>query len=142
MEQRHKAQTEELKSKHVTELGALSDELSQRDQDVAAARGQIAKLENDLLESMARGEDLEKRLGTANADLVSRDGKIAEHVSQIGDLERQNSAYQVQVLKAFTKIRNDGKLAEKARKALAIAAALLEEQITSPDGAQQEEKSS
>src|SRR5262249_55259703 len=136
---------EETRNKHATELAALSDELGQRDQELAAARAQIAKLENELLEAMAKGEDLDKRLTQALADIDQRNTKISEHTSTIEDLERQNSAYKAQVLKAFGKIKSDSKLAEKARKALAIAAALIEEQMsTSPaDGAAvQEEKSS
>jgi CheY-like chemotaxis protein len=142
MEQRHKSQQEELKNKHATEVAALSDELAQRDQELSAARTQIGKLENELLEAMGKGEDLEKRLQGAMADIDSRNARIAEQAQQIEELERQNSGYQDQVLKAFGKIKNDGKLAEKARKALAIAAALLEEQMSTPaDGAAaQEEK--
>jgi CheY-like chemotaxis protein len=142
MEQRHKAQQEELKNKHATEVAALSDELAQRDQELSAARTQIGKLENELLEAMGKGEDLEKRLQTALADIDSRNGRISDMGQQIEELERQNAGFQDQVLKAFGKIKNDGKLAEKARKALAIAAALLEEQMSAPaDGtAAQEEK--
>ena len=46
--------------------------------------------------------------------------------------DENDAGFQEQVLKAFSKIKSDAALAEKARKALAIAAALLEEQGTEP----------
>jgi hypothetical protein len=78
------------------------------------------------------GEELNQKLGASQDDVAKRDQTIGEQKGQIEELERQNAEFQEQVLKAFTKIRNDGRLAEKARKALAVAAALLEEQLVTP----------
>ena len=46
----------------------------------------------------------------------------------IGEHEQQAEAYQDQLMKAFNKIRNDEALADKAKRAMAVALALLEEQ--------------
>src|SRR5262249_17338082 len=72
MEQRHRQQNEELKSKHATELGALSDELAQRDQELAGARAPISKLEGELLQSVQKGEDLGEQPTAARGESAAR----------------------------------------------------------------------
>ena len=52
----------------------------------------------------------------------ARDIRIAELKQDIGELEKQNSAYQEQVLKAYQKIKTDEATVARAKKAMAIAA--------------------
>jgi CheY-like chemotaxis protein len=132
MEERHKATVDDMKSLHSTEVSALSDELAQRHQDLEVARTHLARLEEELNAANARETELDRKLKAAENDITQRDGTINELSARIEELEQKNAGYQDQILAAFTKLRNDSHLAEKARKALAVAAALLEEQAVPP----------
>src|SRR5262249_20352754 len=111
--------------------------LGQRDQELAQARSQIGFLESELAAARKQVADLEGSLQQSRADVAERERRLAEQRGRIEELERENAGFQDQVLRAFSKIRNDAQLAEKARKALAIAAALLEEQMRAAgDGSQ------
>jgi CheY-like chemotaxis protein len=99
-----------------------------RRQEADEAKRTIAGLEQENAQKQARSQELGDLLDRARADLEQRDLAIAGLGAQIEELERQGANFQEQALRAMTRIRNDQVLGEKAKKALAIALTLLEEQ--------------
>jgi hypothetical protein len=75
--------------------------------------------------------EIESQKGT----IGDRDRKIANLKQDIAELEQQNAAYQEQVLQAYQKIKGDEATVSKAKKAVAIALTLLDEQIGALDDA-------
>ena len=70
-----------------------------------------------------------------NADLRSHAAAIAERDQRIADLrkeiealEQENTSYQEQVLRAYQKIKADEAMVARARKAMAIALTVLDDQ--------------
>jgi chromosome segregation ATPase len=61
------------------------------------------------------------------AAIAERDQRIAELRKEIGALEQENTSYQDQVLRAYQKIKSDEAMVAKARKAMAIALTVLDE---------------
>ena len=76
-------------------------------QDLEGTRQRAAGLEVELQAATERVGDLEE--------------KVTEH-------EQQAKAYEDQLMKAYTKIRSDEALSDKAKRAMAVAITLLEEQ--------------
>jgi CheY-like chemotaxis protein len=118
------------------------DELAQAEQqrrgEEDEARKRIASLDHELTLKQQRGAELGQALDAARADIAERDGIIAQRDAtvasqgrRIEELETQSGAYQEQGLRAMTKLRSDQALTDKAKKALAIALMLLEEEAKS-----------
>ena len=81
----------------------------------------LRETEENLRETRARVNSLEIELQGVQDTLGDREQTIAEQ-------EKQARAYQDQLLAAFNKIKSDEQLADKAKRAMAIAITLLEEQ--------------
>jgi CheY-like chemotaxis protein len=109
--------------------------------EVKAARQRIEKAEaaaEAAGEAQERAEALERELDELKTDLVVARGeaegareevekRTAELKKQVQDLQAQASKNEERVVKAYLKIKNDEKVREKTKKALQIAAQLLEE---------------
>ena len=86
----------------------------------------------------ARVEELERELESARTELVVARGEVegargevearaAELQDRIAELEAQGAKHEERVIKAYQKIKGDEKVKDRVRKAIAIAAQLLEE---------------
>jgi CheY-like chemotaxis protein len=86
----------------------------------------------------SRAEALERELDELRTDLVVARGEAegargqvenatAELRKRVAELEATNAKHEERVLKAYQKIKNDEKVKDKVRKALAIAGQLLED---------------
>jgi hypothetical protein len=124
-EQQRKAEAEEASRQHA----ALEE---QRGQEAEAARRTIASLERELSQAQGRASELGHLLDGERTELANREATITSLKEKLEEVERQSTSVQEQALRALTKIRNDQALAAKAKKALAIALTMLDEQERSP----------
>ena len=62
------------------------------------------------------------------AAIAERDARIADLRNEIEGLEHENASYQEQVLRAYQKIKSDEATVARARKAMAIALTVLDDQ--------------
>jgi uncharacterized coiled-coil protein SlyX len=58
--------------------------------------------------------------------------RLAQSRDRIAELEGKVADYEDQIVRAFQRIRADDKTAEKTRRALAVALALLDERAAAP----------
>jgi len=121
MENRHRAQVEELEQQHEEQLQELKGQLDDREQKVGVLSGRLESTEEALDGTRQRAAGLEVELESTRERVSDLEQHVVEH-------ERQAVAYQDQLMKAFTKIRSDEALADKAKRAMAVAITLLEEQ--------------
>ncbi len=102
------------------------------------APGEMAAAFQDILERRRAADELERELESARTELlVARnevegargevDARTGELQKRIAELEAQSAKNEERVLKAYQKIKGDEKVKDKVRKAIAIAAQLLEE---------------
>ena len=75
---------------------------------------------------------LEADLDAARVELGNRDVKLAQQRDRIAELEAKVADYEDQIVRAYQRIRADDKTAEKTRRALAVALALIDERSTAP----------
>ena len=61
------------------------------------------------------------------AAIAERDQRLTELRAELDELEQQNAAYQEQVLKAYQKIKADEAMVARAKKAMAIALTVLDD---------------
>jgi CheY-like chemotaxis protein len=119
---------------------AAEDDARRKGEEAAAAA-----------ESIARAEALERELDQLRTELlVARseaegargeiDRRTSEMKKRIADLEAANQKNEERVVKAYQKIKADEKVRDKVRKALAIAAQLLEEGAPAEPPAEKERR--
>jgi chromosome segregation ATPase len=61
------------------------------------------------------------------AAIAERDQRLSELRKEIDGLETENASYQDQVLRAYQKIKSDEAMVARAKKAMAIALTVLDE---------------
>jgi len=132
-------------------LEAITGQARKAEQELKSAREEARRAAGELdslrtrladaerrAEEAARIDDLERELESTRTELlVARnevegargevDARTGELRKRIGELEAQSTKNEERVLKAYQKIKGDEKVKDKVRKALAIAAQLLEE---------------
>jgi CheY-like chemotaxis protein len=126
--------------RRATETGRKADELEKR----AAAAEEDARRKGEeaaaAAEAQNRAEALEREAEGLRTELLVARGeaegardevekRTADLKKRISELEATNSKNEERVVKAYQKIKADEKVRDKVRKALAIAAQLLEEGI-------------
>jgi chromosome segregation ATPase len=62
------------------------------------------------------------------AAIAERDQRIADLRKELEAIEQENASYQEQVLRAYQKIKTDEAMVARARKAMAIALTVLDDQ--------------
>jgi CheY-like chemotaxis protein len=126
-ETRRKDEVAALEDQNIRELGALKRahdeqteiERSAREEAEARLRGELGRLEGELGGARERIRALEK-------DGDEREAKLAVQKGETERLERENADLQEQLLRAYQKIKADEAIANKAKKAMAIALTLLD----------------
>ncbi len=123
------------------ELDAARDEAKRTAVELEDLRGRLANAERRAAEAARQVErigELEHELESARTELLvarseveGAQGQVGAHAAElekrIADLEAQSAKNEERVLKAYQKIKGDEKVKDKVRKAIAIAAQLLEE---------------
>ena len=86
----------------------------------------------EIEQAYRRLAGLEADIDAVRAELGNRDVRIAQQRDRVAELEAKVADYEDQVVRAFQRIRADDKTAEKTRRALAVALALLDERAAAP----------
>jgi len=120
MDRRHLDEKTEMAERHRAE----TDQASAR---AARAEGELAARTQELGELSRRALRLEAELDTARADLRDREVKLAQGRDRTGELETKLADFEDQILRAYQKLRNDDKIVDKAKRALAVALTLLDD---------------
>jgi CheY-like chemotaxis protein/outer membrane murein-binding lipoprotein Lpp len=119
-------------------LEAITGQARRSDQELKGAREEARRATTELQGLRARVEDLERELESTRTEvIVARgeaegargevDARAGELQKRIAELEAQSGKNEERVFKAYQKIKGDEKVKDKVRKAIAIAAQLLEE---------------
>jgi len=125
IERRHLAEKTELTEKH---RGDYDQALGR----AARAEGELAARVQEIEQAYRRLSGLEADLDAARAELGNREVRLAQGRDRISELEAKVADYEDQIVRAFQRIRADDKTAEKTRRALAVALALLDERAPAP----------
>ncbi len=122
-------------------VGQLEPRLEELEIRAAAAEEDARRKSEEAAaaaESVARAEALEREADELRTELLVARGeaegargevekRTADLRKRVGDLEATNAKNEERVVKAYQKIKADEKVRDKVRKAIAIAAQLLEE---------------
>ncbi len=135
-DEEHHARVTEIERRHLTEKTDLT-ERHRGDYDqalgrAARAEGELAARVQELEQAHRRLAGVEADVDAARAELGNRDVRLAQSRDRIAELEQKVTDYEEQMVRAFQRIRADDKTAEKTRRALAVALALLDERSATP----------
>jgi DNA-binding response OmpR family regulator len=125
IERRHLTEKTEQTEKHRAEY----DQALGR---AARAEGELAARVQEIEQAYRRLSGLEADLDAARVELGNRDVKLAQQRDRVAELEAKVADYEDQIVRAFQRIRADDKTAEKTRRALAVALALIDERANAP----------
>jgi CheY-like chemotaxis protein len=137
-DENHHQRVTEIERRHLTEKTELSEKhRSDYDQALgraARAEGELAARVQEVDQSHRRISSLEADLDAARAEVGDRDVRIAQTRDRIAELESKVTDYEDQIVRAYQRLRADEKTTEKARRALAVALALIDERASVPVG--------
>jgi chromosome segregation ATPase len=125
LERRHLTEKTELTEKHRAEYDSALGR-------AARAEGELAARVQEIEQAYRRLSGLEADVDAARVELGNRDVKIAQQRDRVAELEAKVADYEDQIVRAYQKIRADDKTAEKTRRALAVALALIDERSSAP----------
>jgi DNA-binding response OmpR family regulator/predicted nucleic acid-binding Zn-ribbon protein len=143
-DEEHHARVTEIERRHLTEKTELT-ERHRGDYDqalgrAARAEGELAARVQEIEQAHRRLAGLEADVDAARAELGNRDVRLAQSRDRISELEAKVADYEDQIVRAFQRIRADDKTAEKTRRALAVALALIDERSATPAPPQRPEE--
>jgi CheY-like chemotaxis protein len=115
-------------SSHAAVVKDLTTERDELTRGLSAARDTIKRSEGELASAVQTIADRNAELRGANAAIAERDGRINELRKEIEAIEQENANYQEQVLRAYQKIKADEAMVARAKKAMAIALTVLDDQ--------------
>jgi len=134
-EEQH-ARITEIERRHLTEKTELSErhraEYDQALGRAARAEGELAARVQEVDQAYRRLSGLEADLDAARAELGERGVRMAQSRDRVAELEAKVADYEDQVVRAYQRLRSDEKTTEKARRALAVALALIDERAAVP----------
>jgi DNA-binding response OmpR family regulator len=126
----------EIERRHLTEKTDLTErhrtEYDQALGRAARAEGELAARVQEVEQAYRRLAGVEADVDAARAELGNRDVRLAQSRDRIAELEGKLADYEEQIVRAFQRIRSDDKTAEKTRRALAVALALIDERAPAP----------
>ena len=132
----HHVRVTEIERRHLTEKTDLTEkhrtEYDQALGRAARAEGELAARVQELEQAYRRLSGLEADVDATRAELGNRDVRLAQSRDRISELEGKVADYEDQIVRAFQRIRSDDKTAEKTRRALAVALALIDERAPAP----------
>jgi len=110
------------------EAEGIRAEKAEVERGLSSARTQLTGVEGQLAAAQGTIEAKEREIAAQVAAIAERDQRIAQLRGELDALEQENSGYQEQVLKAYQKIKADEVTVARAKKAMAIALTLLDEE--------------
>ena len=133
-DEEHHTRVTEIERRHLTEKTELGERhRSEYDQ----ALGRAARAEAELVARVQEVDQSHRRiagqeadLDAARAELSDRDVRLAQTRDRIAELESKVTDYEDQIVRAYQRLRADEKTTEKARRALAVALALIDERAS------------
>jgi DNA-binding response OmpR family regulator/DNA repair exonuclease SbcCD ATPase subunit len=132
----HHARVTEIERRHLGEKTAETEkhraEYDQALGRAARAEGELAARIQEIEQAYRRLAGLEADIDAARAELGNREVRLAQGRDRIAELEAKVADYEDQIVRAFQRIRADDKTAEKTRRALSVALALLDERAATP----------
>lgn len=117
-----------LEEQHAAKLAELGSERDELRHGLSSARDTIKRSEGELASAVQTIADRNAELRAHAAAIAERDGRIAELRAEIQAIEVENTSYQEQVLRAYQKIKADEAMVARARKAMAIALTVLDDE--------------
>jgi CheY-like chemotaxis protein len=137
-DEEHHNRVTEIERRHLSEKTELTEKhRSEYDQALgraARAEGELAARVQEIEQAYRRLSGLEADIDAARAELGTREVRLAQSRDRVAELEAKVADYEDQIVRAFQRIRADDKTAEKTRRALAVALALLDERTNPPAG--------
>ena len=132
----HHVRVTEIERRHLTEKTDLTEK-HRTDYDqalgrAARAEGELAARVQEIEQAYRRLAGVEADVDATRAELGNRDVRLAQSRDRIAELEGKVADYEDQIVRAFQRIRSDDKTAEKTRRALAVALALIDERAPAP----------
>jgi hypothetical protein len=128
LEALHAKVKSDLAAEHARAHGEVSAERDELKRGLSSARDSIKRSEGELASAVQTIADRNADLRAHAAAIAERDTRIAELRKDIEALEQENASYQEQVLRAYQKIKADEAMVARARKAMAIALTVLDDQ--------------
>ena len=124
----------ELRDRFASERAALlrqvAAERDELERQLAERGREASERADELAEAREALAARERTIESLHAMLAERDEQLARQRQEQDELERQNAGYQEQVLRAFQRIKTDEETVARAKKAMAIALTLLDEEST------------
>ena len=133
-DEEHHVRITDAERRHLTEKTELSERhRSEYDQALgraARAEGELVARVQEVDQSHRRIAGLEADLDAARGELGDREVRIVQTRDRIAELESKVTDYEDQIVRAYQRLRADEKTTEKARRALAVALALIDERAS------------
>jgi DNA-binding response OmpR family regulator/chromosome segregation ATPase len=118
---------------------ASNQEITRINNELSAATAEAESLRQQLQSAQQTIEDLQSRIQGLDHDLEGSRGENDGLRSTVQEMEHDREVAEGRIARAYQKIRDDEKIKGKARKAIEIALALLQEAGYSPDAEAEEE---
>jgi CheY-like chemotaxis protein len=144
-DEQHHAAIADADRRHLAEKTEAAErvrnDLEEAFAKAALAQSELAAGQDALGELNRRLEVRESELHSVQADLRDREVKLAQSRDRVGELESKSTELEEQVLRAYQKLRNDEKVMDKAKRALAVALTLLDGNDPAPPPPRSSEES-
>ena len=118
-------QLEEERDRTLQELQTECEELRK---GLSGARDSLKHSQGELATAVQTIAERNHELRQHAQAIGERDQRITQLRAEIESLEQENASYQEQVLRAYQKIKSDEAMVARARKAMAIALTVLDDQ--------------
>lgn len=116
-------------AEHARIKTGLEGEKAALESELATTRGQLAEMEARFSEATDTIGERDAAIAENLAAIEARDQRIGALEQDVAELEEQNTGYQDQILQAYKKIKSDEATVDKAKRAIAVALTLLDENI-------------
>lgn len=122
-----------IRHQHTSKIETLQEEHSAAVRDVEERAAETQRLYDDLEknhQSLREAMELrDEHLASKDKELTKAEEVIRHLRNEKTALEEENQGYQDQVLQAYERLKKDSNAASRAKKALAIALTVLDEEI-------------
>jgi CheY-like chemotaxis protein len=133
-DEEHHVRITEVERRHLTEKTELSErhraEYDQALGRAARAEGELVARVQEIEQAYRRLAGFEADLDASRGELGDREVRLAQTRDRISELESKVTDYEEQIVRAYQRLRADEKTTEKARRALAVALALIDERAS------------
>ncbi len=124
----YERQRQQTHAEHERITGELTTERDELRRGLSSARDSLKRSDSELASAVQTIADRNAELRAHAAAIAERDQRIAELRGELEVLEHENTSYQEQVLRAYQKIKADEAMVARAKKAMAIALTVLDDQ--------------